>query len=83
MSPHATLMYHQIYCWRSGKYQDLVDDREQMDRLNDMIENFVIERTELTKENLLGIREKKRDTYFSAKEAEELKIIDSIIQIGE
>ena len=54
-----------------------------MDRLNDMIENFVIERTELTKENLLGIREKKRDTYFSAKEAEELKIIDSIIQIGE
>ncbi len=78
MSPHATLMYHQIYCWRSGKYQDLVDDREQMDHLNDMIENYVVERTGLTKEDLINIREKKRDTYFSAKEAEELKIIDSI-----
>ena len=80
MSPHATLMYHQIYCWRSGKYQDLVDDREQMDRLNEMMESYVIERTGLKKEDLKNIREKKKDTYFSAKEAKELKIIDSIIK---
>ncbi len=79
MSPHATLMYHQIYCWRSGKYQDLVDDREQTDHLNEMIEDFVVERTGITKDDLLNIREKKRDTYFSAKEAEELKIIDEIM----
>jgi len=45
MSPHATLMYHQIYCWRAGKYQDFVDDRQQMDHLNEMIENFVISNT--------------------------------------
>lgn len=82
MSPHATLMYHQIYCWRSGKYQDLVDDREQMDRLNEMMESYVIERTGLKKEDLKNIREKKKDTYFSAKEAKELKIIDSIIKFG-
>ena len=79
MSLHATLMYHQIYCWRSGKYQDLVDDRQQTDHLNNMIECFVVERTGLTKDDLLNIREKKRDTYFSAKEAEELKIIDEIM----
>ncbi len=82
MSPHATLMYHQIYCWRSGKYQDLVDDREQTDHLNEMIESFVVERTGLTKDDLLNIREKKRDTYFSAKEAEELKIIDEIMPLS-
>ena len=81
MSQHATLMYHQIYCWRAGKYQDLVDDREQTDHLNEMIENYVVERTGLTKDDLLNIREKKRDTYFFAKEAEELKIIDEIINI--
>lgn len=79
MSPHATLMYHQIYCWRSGKYQDLVDDREQTDHLNEMIENYVVERTGLSKEDLISIREKKRDTYFSAKEALELSIIDEVI----
>ena len=82
MSPHATLMYHQIYCWRAGKYQDLVDDREQTDHLNEMIESFVVERTGLTKDDLLNIREKKRDTYFSAKEAEELKIIDEIMSLS-
>lgn len=34
------------------------------------------------KEDLKNIREKKKDTYFSAKEAKELKIIDSIIKFG-
>ena len=82
MSPHATLMYHQIYCWRSGKYQDLVDDREQTDHLNEMIENFVVERCGLTKEDLLNIRERKKDTYFSADEAKKLKIIDSIMGVS-
>ena len=82
MSPHATLMYHQIYCWRSGKYQDLVDDRSQMDHLNQMIEQYVTERTALTKENLDDIREKKRDTYFSAEEAKELKIIEEVMTNG-
>jgi ATP-dependent Clp protease protease subunit len=79
MSAHATLMYHQIYCWRSGKYQDLVDDREQTDHLNEMIEDYVVERTNLSKEDLISIREKKRDTYFSAKEALELGIVDKVI----
>lgn len=82
MSPHATLMYHQIYCWRSGKYQDLVDDREQTDHLNDMIESFVVERTGLTKDDLLNKREKKKDTYFSSKDAKELKIIDDVMSVG-
>ena len=81
MSPHATLMYHQIYCWESGKYQDLVDDRVQTDHLNEMIENYVVERTGLSKDDLLAIREKKRDTYFSAEEAKKHKIIDSIIRL--
>lgn len=83
MSPHATLMYHQIYCWRHGKYQDLVDDREQTDHLNDMIENYVVERTTLTQKDMLTIREKKKDTYFSAEEAKERCITDEIILFPE
>ena len=79
MSRHATLMYHQIYCWRSGKYQDLVDDRKHTDFLNEMIEDYVVERTKLPKKDLLKIREKKRDTYFSAEEAKELGITDEIL----
>lgn len=83
ITPHATLMYHQIYCWRSGKYQDLVDDREHTDLLNEQIENYVVERTSLSKEDLLTIREKKKDTYFTANDAIEMGMVDRIIAIAE
>lgn len=79
ISKHATLMYHQIYCWRSGKYQDLVDDREHTDHLNEQIESYVIERTNLTSDDLQQIREKKKDTYFTAANAVERGIADEII----
>ena len=79
MSKHATLMYHQIYCWRSGKYQDLVEDRAQMDHLNSMIEKYVNEKTNLGIFDIDEIREKKRDMYFSADLAKKMKIIDEII----
>lgn len=79
ISRHSTLMYHQIYCWRSGKYQDLVDDREHTDHLNEQIENYVIERTKLTADDLQQIREKKKDTYFTALNAIDRGIADEII----
>lgn len=83
ITPHATLMYHQIYCWRSGKYQDLVDDREHMDLLNKQIEDYVIERTNLTQETLELIRTKKKDTYFTATEAIEGGMADEILKCSE
>ena len=79
MSRHATLMYHQIYCWRSGKYQDLVEDREHLDHLNESIEAFVMERTGLTEKDLEGIRERKQDAYFSADTAKKLGIVDEVM----
>lgn len=78
MTKNATLMYHQIYCWRRGKYQDLVEDREHMDYLNEQIEKYVLERTALTEEEIKAIREKKKDTYFDSKQALELKIADEL-----
>lgn len=78
IGPHATLMYHQIYCWRSGKYQDLVDDREHTDLLNSQIEKYVIKCSKLTQEDLDSIREKKQDTYFTAEEAIERGLADEI-----
>ena len=71
-------MYHQIYCWRSGKYQDLVDDREHTDLLNSQIEKYVIKCSKLTQEDLDSIREKKQDTYFTAEEAIERGLADEI-----
>ena len=76
---HTTFMYHQIYCVRNGKYQDMVEDRNEMDCLNMQIENYVMERTKISKERLKEIREKKMDVYIHPDEATELGIIDEII----
>ena len=57
-------MYHQMSCWRSGKYQDLVEDREEMDWLNKKNEEYVIDRTNLTKDDIKEIREKRKISIF-------------------
>lgn len=76
---HATFMYHQISGYDYGKYQDLVDIRPQWDYLTEQIEEYVIERTKMTKEQLYNIREKKIDTYIHPEEALGLGIIDEIV----
>lgn len=77
-SKYTTFMYHQMRCYRAGKYQDLVDDREQLDYLNSCSEQYVIERTKITKEEMKAIRERKKDYYFNAKKALEIGIVDKI-----
>lgn len=79
VTKHATLMYHQMYAGFFGKYQDLVEDQQRNDYMNEEIEDFVIERTNLTKSKLKAIREKKRDTYFNADDAIKNGIADKII----
>lgn len=76
---HASFMYHQINCWYSGKYQDTVEYRKEIDRLQQQIEDYVIERTKITKEKIEEIRLEKKDFYIHSQEALELGIIDEII----
>lgn len=76
---HATFMYHQMSCYKSGKYQDLVEDREQMDYLQKSIEDYVIERTNLTEAELSEIREKKKDFFINTTDALKYGIIDEIV----
>lgn len=78
-SEHATFMYHQLSGYRQGKYQDLVEDRTELDWLNAAIESYVITHTKMTREAIDDIRTKKKDTYIHAREALELGIIDEII----
>lgn len=79
VTPHSTLMYHQVSCYRYGKYQDLVDDREEMDWIQNTIEEYVIKRTGLTKSSLKEFRQKKQDTYFHSVDAIEFGIADQIV----
>lgn len=47
ISEHATLLCHQISCWRSGTYQDMLEDGEERDLLQTTIENFVKSHTNI------------------------------------
>lgn len=76
---HSTFMYHQMNCYRHGKYQDLVEDRKEMDFLNAAHEQYVIERTKIPQEFINEMREKKKDAYFHADRALTFGIIDEII----
>lgn len=76
---HSAFMYHQMNCWREGKYQDLVEDRVEMDYLNKTIEEYVIERTKLTRDDIDSIGEKKKDFYIHANDALKYGIVNEIL----
>lgn len=79
ITKHATLMYHQMFSWNIGKYQDLVEDLEHDNYMNSELENYVMERTKLKKDKLKAIRERKQDTFFNSEQAIEYGIADKII----
>jgi len=79
VSKHAKLLYHQMSCWRRGKYQDLVEDREEMDLYQREIETYVTERTKITKKKLDDIRERKKDFFINPQNALKWGIIDEIL----
>lgn len=79
LSEHSNLLYHQMSCWRFGKYQDLVEDRVQMDYLQNEIESYVKSRTKITDSKLKEIREKKIDWFIHGDEAIKLMVATDII----
>lgn len=79
ISNHATLLYHQMSCWRSGTYQDLLEDGEERDWLQNSIESFVKSHTNIKQTRLNTVRKNKIDWYIHADEAIELGIADEII----
>ena len=57
----------------------MIEDRKEMDYMNQQIENYVMERTKISEERIKEIREKKLDVYIHPNEAINLGIIDEII----
>ena len=80
VSKHSKLLYHQMSCWRHGKYQDLVEDREEMDLYQKEIESYVMDRTKITKKRLDDVRERKIDWNIHCDECLELGIATDIIE---
>lgn len=76
---HSTFMCHQMSCYRHGKYQDLVEDRVEMDYLQDSNERFIVERTRITQSQLDENKSKKQDWYIHFDEALALGVVTDIL----
>ena len=76
---HSTFMYHQLSHTFGGKFQDLIEDMEEISRQNKMIEDYVLSKTKLTKDDVKDIKEKKIDFFISSDKAIEYGIVDEIL----
>lgn len=77
---HSTFMYHQMTVYGGDqKYQDVVEGKDELDTLNRQIEEFVIERTRFTREQVNEVREKKKDIYIHSDEAVKYGIVDEVL----
>lgn len=76
---HSTYMYHDISSFIGGKLAQMKEDIKQTEQLRDMICDFVMSKTKLTREQLDDIHEHKRDVYYTSKQAIELGIAEEVL----
>lgn len=79
ISRHAEVMYHQISTQTQGTLLEIEEDMEISKRLQKHLEDYVVERCNVTKKDLQQIYRTNQDKYFSAKESLELGIATKIV----
>ena len=76
---HSTFMYHQISLGEWDVAKNLEEDLIETKRLHKLIEEMVLNKTTITKEQIEDVHNHKRDWYINSEEALKYKIIDQII----
>lgn len=79
MYQNGTLLYHQLTTGNYGKLVDLIDDVNEAVRLQEVMENIVLDCTGITEDKLEEVRMLKQDWILTAEEARDWKIVDEII----
>jgi len=79
ISKYATLMYHELSSRLEGSREEIRRATEEYDRLQDMYDDFIIERSGLTKDELKDHHSKVSDWFISSKVAIEKKLATDII----
>ena len=72
-------LYHQVSSGFIGKVQDMEEKLKETKRLQKMIEDITLEKTNISKKKLNDILKNKIDWYMSAEEALKLGVVDEII----
>lgn len=74
VSKHATILIHSIISGCHGPTKDVLDHAEDLKRMQKQLEEIYIDRTNISKDKLRKIKNKKEDFIVDAKEAIKLEI---------
>lgn len=77
--PNATFMLHEISGMGFGTVSQLTDTTKEAERLTQVVNDIITDRTGLTKQKLKKLTER-RDSYIDAEEALSLGLIDEIVE---
>jgi ATP-dependent protease ClpP protease subunit len=77
ISKHSYMLIHEVRgaCW--GKKSDMMDSFENVNKLSELIIDYYVENTKLTREELPTILQ--RDRYWDAKECVAKGLVDEIV----
>lgn len=77
--PRATPLYHQVSSGTRGTLKEQEESLEETKRLQKMIEEITISKTNISKKKLKEVYNGKVDWYMTAEEALKLGVVDEII----
>jgi ATP-dependent Clp protease protease subunit len=75
----STFMYHEVSGGAGGFLTDMKEHLEHVGVLQDRIDEYILEKSSITKEKLLAVRDKKKNWYIPADEAKKLGIAHEVI----
>ena len=75
----STPLYHQVSTGFYGKVQDMEEKLQETKRLQKLIEEITLDKTNISKKKLADVLKNKVDWYMSAEEALKLGVIDAIV----
>lgn len=74
VTKNATLLYHQLSAGMKGNFEYLKEELSECERNQKDIEKYILGRTNISKERLDEVKEKKIDWYIHSEEVEKLGI---------
>jgi len=76
---YTTFLYHDIRSWIEGTVSTMEEELNEIKRLQRIVDNIVINTTNVSQETLDKYNNKKEDWYINAEDALKLGIVDEII----
>jgi len=74
---HAFMLIHQLSSFSFGKYYEIKDNMDNLDRIMDILREIYLEYTKIPKEKLEEIL--KHDLWFDAKQCYEYGLVDAVL----